>query len=143
MNRGRIRLAGSSVCSALRLYLLLRVSQLTVCLATDSDEFSDSGISSNGSDAGSRRTPTLEIESEMERTVTNNSSDHGSIMLNARIGPDTYKDLTKLTINSNKADNGSIMVNYPNEKEDIQFVVELQMRREVHAWQLKSGKANS
>jgi hypothetical protein len=103
------------------------------------DNFNDSGISSNGSDSESEPAPSLNDQSEMERTITNNSSDNGSIMVNARIGGDTYKNSTKLTISNNKADNRSLMLNYPNEKEDLTFLVELQMRRDENAWRLQNG----
>jgi len=107
--------------------------------AADLDSFNDSGISSNGSDSESEPAPSLNDQSEMERTITNNFSDNGSIMVNARIGGDTYKNLSKLTISNNKADNRSLMLNYPNEKEDLTFLVELQMRRDENAWRLQNG----
>lgn len=109
-------------------------------LAEASDDFNDSGISADGSDAGSEPPSSLNEQSEMEWTVSNNVADHGAMMVNARIGGDTYQQtLTKLTINNNKADNGGVMINYPNEKDDLTFLFELQMKREEHTWHLQNG----
>ncbi|KAF1813836.1 hypothetical protein P152DRAFT_472644 [Eremomyces bilateralis CBS 781.70] len=78
-----------------------------------------------------------------ERIITRNISDGGAIMLNARVGPDEWKE-SHVKITDNKAQGRSLMLNYPNERGDIKFLMELQDRREERALMLqRESGANS
>lgn len=113
--------------------------------ADSSAQFNDSGVSSNRSEDG-RSTDGSEASANflpdqsdtiLERIVTGNSSDSGAIMLNARVGPDEWKEC-RLKISKNTAKGRSFMLNYPNDLGAIESLVKFLDRREEKALQRKS-----
>ena len=125
--------------------VLCHRSLIEILGADSSEQFNDSRASSNGSEDG-RSTDGSEAlagffpdqtGTVLERIITGNSSDSGAIMLNARVGPDEWKQ-SHLKVTNNTAKGRSLMLNYPNELGDIESLMELQDRREEKASLRKS-----
>jgi hypothetical protein len=103
-------------------------------LGTQSTGFRDSGSLSDGSDdckfsenSESGDPPELS-GSSIWKIVTDNTSDNGGMMVNAPVGPDDVWNNASVKISGNKVDHGGIMINHPNKKEDIETMMELNMK---------------